>query len=120
MQAFKEMVIKRPRVGRMPTIELQGKWLEALGFTVGTTVNVVFHDSCLTLSTKPLISNNSNVLQVTSKLVGKRPRTCLVVDWWLLRKYGFHVYDRIGLSLTPNTVQISKISRCATAKYECT
>ena len=114
MQAFKEMVIKRPRVGRMPTLELQGKWLETLGFTVGTTVNVGFHDSCITLSTKPITSNNSGVLQVTNKLVRKRPRTCLVLDWWLLRKYGFHVYDRVVLHIMPDTIQITKINFYAT------
>ena len=107
---FKELTIKRPRGKSLPTLDLQGRWLETLGFTIGKIVNVGFHDSCLTLSTNPIISKNPTVIQVTSKFVRKQPRTCLVLNWWLLKKYGFNMHDRIVLQLAPNFIQISKIN----------
>ena len=107
---FKELKIRRPRVGKMPTLDLNGKWLEELSFTNGTTVNVTFKDSCLTLCANPNVSTGFNVLQVTSKQVRHRPRTYLILDWWLLRKYGFNVGDRLGLCLSPNMIQIKKIN----------
>ena len=117
MQQFKEMVIKYPRVGRMPALNLQGKWLEEIGFTVGATVSIVYRDSCLTLSTNTTAPNSSSVLQVTNKIVRKRPRANLILDWWILRKYGFHAGDRVGLYLAPDIIQITKINRYTTAKH---
>ena len=116
MQTFKELTIKRPRVGKMPTLDLQGKWLEEIGFTAGATVNIVYRDSCLTLSTNTAACNSSTVLCVTSKLVRKRERTHLLLDWWLLRKYGFHAGDRVGLYLAPNIIQITRINSYTTVK----
>jgi hypothetical protein len=116
MPQFKEMVIRRPRIGTMPMLELQGKWLETYGFTVGISVSIKHQDSCLTLTTHTTPPNHLQTLQVTSKLIRKRPRTHLVLEWWLLRKYGFHVGDRVGLTLTPNQIQISKINRFMVAE----
>jgi len=115
MQAFKELVIKRPRVGSLPTLDLQGKWLEDLNFTTGTTVNVSYQDSCLTLSTNTT-AVASSVLQVTSKLVRNRPRTHLTLNGFLLLKYGFNVGDHVGLSLMPNMIQITKVIHFTTVK----
>ena len=111
MPTFKELTIRRPRVGKMPNLDLQGKWLDEIGFTTGTTVSVIFKDSCLTLCTNPTAINSFNILQVTSRKVRHQPRTYLVLDWWLLKKYGFNVGDRLGLCLSPNMIQITKINR---------
>ena len=116
MPEFKEMLITPPRVGILPSLNLQGRWLDDLGFCVGSSVNVVFRDSCLTLSTNPITSNNSSMLQVSSKLIRNQPQTHLALDWWLLRKYGFHVYDKVVLQLMPNTIQITKINFYTTAR----
>jgi hypothetical protein len=116
MQEFKELIIKRPRVGNTPTLDLQGKWLELIGFTQGTSVHIVYTDNCLTLTTFNIanINDTPNILCVTTKLVRKRPRTYLTLDWWLLKKYGFHVGDRVGLTLIPNMIQITKINPSTT------
>jgi hypothetical protein len=110
MQTFKEMIIRRPRVSTLPTLELNGKWLEEIGFTTGTAVSMIFKDSCLTLCANPTALTGLNVLQVTSRQVRHRPHTYLVLDWWLLKKYGFNVGDRIGLTLNPNMIQLSRIN----------
>jgi hypothetical protein len=114
--SYKEMIIPHPKVSRMPKLELNGKWLDALGFTVGTTVHVGYYDSCLTLSTHGKVKNNLSDLVVTSKLVRKRPRTHLVLEWWLLRKYGFHVGERVVLHLMQGTIQITKINHFSTTE----
>ena len=115
MQKFKEMVIRSPRVGSLPSLNLEGRWLETLGFTTGKTVSISYHDSTLTLSTTPIGINNTSVLQVTTKLVRNRPRTSLVLDWWLLKRYGIKVGDCVGLTLMPNMIQIMRINRYTTA-----
>ena len=93
----------------MPTLDLNGKWLEELNFTHGTNVSVTHKDSCLTLCANPTAINGLNTLQIISKKVRHRSRTYLILDWWLLRKYGFKIGDRVGLTLEPNQIQISKI-----------
>jgi hypothetical protein len=114
MQTFKELTIRRSIAGNMPTLDLNGQWLNEIGFTNGTLVSVSYQDSCLTLCTSLVDTNCLNVLQVTNRKVQHRPRTYLVLDWWLLRKYGFNVGDKVGLSLSSNTIQISKITRYTT------
>lgn len=111
MTKYKEMIIKMPRVGRLPQLVLNGKWLDELKFTTGTTVYVFYQDSCLTLSTTPIARNCKCVLNVTSKQVLRKPRTQLVVDYWLLRKYDIHVHSRVGLTLETGKIQIQKINR---------
>ena len=117
MSEFKEMIIKRPRVGVLPTLDLQGRWLETLGFTVGASVSVVYRDSCLTLSTNTTAPNCSGVLQVTSRLMRGRPRTLLTLNAFLLKRYGFNVGDKVVLQLMPNTIQITKINFYTTAQH---
>jgi hypothetical protein len=116
MQTFKELTIRRQRVGKMPTLDLNGQWLNEIGFTNGTTVSVSYQDSCLTLCTNPTTTNHFSVLQVTNKLVRNHPRTYLVLDWWLLRKYGFNVGDRVVLHLMPNMIQLTRINSFTTVK----
>ena len=99
----------------MPTLNLQGKWMLDYGFSAGTLVSVEFTDSCLTLTANPTATNSLSTIQVTSKLVRKRPREMLQLDWWLLRKYGFLVGDRIGLHIMNNKIQLTKINRYTTA-----
>lgn len=105
---FKEMTIPRPRTSTLPKLELNGKWLSELGFNVGDTVNVVFMDNCLTLTTEPL--TNSNVIPVTSRIIRRKPRLFLTLEWYLLQKAGFPIGSRVVLYLTPNMIQISRIS----------
>jgi len=114
MTKFKEIIIRKPKVYTLPRIELSGKWLDDIGFTVGTDVYVSYADSCLTLSINPnadIYENHSSVLIVESRLVRKRPRTTLVLDGFLLKRYGFNSGDRLGLTLSSNMIQISKINR---------
>ena len=111
---FKELLIRCPRIGSMPTLDLQGKWLDEIGFTVGTSVSISYQDSCLTLCTNPTTTNNFSVLQVISKRVRHRPRTHLIIDYFLLKKYGFKVGDKVGLTLSPNMIQINKINTFTT------
>jgi len=112
MPEFKELTIIKTRNGTLPQLPLTGKWLDELGFTVGTPVRATFENSCLTLS----ISNCHSNLQVQSRMVRHRPRTTLLINAYHLKKYGFKVGDRVGLTLAPHQIQISKINRYTTAQ----
>ena len=109
---YKEMTIRRTPNGKLPQLPLNGKWLEELGFTCGTPVVAMFEDSCLTLTTFDVntIHYRANVLMVESRLVRGKPRTYLTLDGFLLRRYGFNVGDRVVLHLSPNMIQISRIT----------
>ena len=109
MQSFKELTIQKTPNGTLPLLPLNGKYLDDHGFTVGQLVSVIF-DDCLILTTDTATRNHSSILQVTSKLVRKRPRTQLILNGFLLMRYGFNVGDRVALSLMPNLIQISKIN----------
>jgi len=112
---YKEMIIPRPRGKSVPQLILNGKWIETLGFTVGVIVNVAFQDSCLTLSIGQTYSApNSSLLCINDKLIRGKPRTQLLLDGFLLMKCGFKAGDRLGLTLSPNMIQISKINRFVT------
>ena len=118
MKTFKEMIIKSPKTSRMPVLELQGKWLHDLGFTIGTTVNARFLDGVLTLSTDPTAESNIGVLVVKGQLVRGRIRPILLLDGFMLKRLGYNVYDHVGLTLVPNQIQITKINPFTTEKCE--
>ena len=110
MHSFKELSIIKTPNGILPQLPLTGKWLEELGFTVGQLVSVAWGDSCLTLTMDSTIKSHYGVLMVESRLVRKRPRTQLLLNGFLLMRYGFKVGDRVGLYLAPNKIQITKIN----------
>ena len=112
------MVIQAPKVSRMPVLEFQGAWLEAIGFVQGTLVSVVYGDACLILRTSHMqnMANSSCVICVKSKQIRGRPRTTLTLDGFLLKRYGFHVGDRVVLHLSPNMIQITRVSHFTTVK----
>jgi hypothetical protein len=110
MPQFKELTIGRTSNGFLARLPLNGKWLEEIGFTVGRGVSATFNNSCLTLT----ISPNHSDLQVESRIVRHRPRTTLTLNAFHLNKYGFRIGDKVGLTLTPNQIQISKIIRYTT------
>jgi hypothetical protein len=114
MQAFKELVIQKTPNGILAQLPLTGKWLEEIGFTVGVAVSVVFADSCLTLTTNTAIKADYGVLMVENRFIRNRPRTQLLLNGFLLKKYGLNVGDRVGLHLSPYKIQISKINRFTT------
>ena len=114
MNKFKEMIIPKPKIHALPQLELSGKWLDEIGFTTGTLVAISYVDSCLTLTTKTT-ENSASVLVIEAKQVRKQLRTTLIIDWFILYKYGFNINDRIGLYLAPNMIQISKINRFTVA-----
>jgi hypothetical protein len=113
MKQFKELTIQSTANGMLPQLPLHGKWLEEIGFTVGHGVRAIFENSCLTLT----VDHSSGNLLVESRMVRKKPRTLLVIDWWLLRKYGFYIGDCVGLTLMPNMIQITKIVKYSTTHY---
>lgn len=110
MLEFKELTIGRTPNGFLPRLPLNGKWLDNLGFTAGKPVRATFENSCLTLT----VSHNHSDLLVESRMVRHRPRTHLTVNAFHLKKYGFRIGDKVGLTLSPNTIQISKIIRYTT------
>jgi len=122
MQKFKELFIRKVAGSTLPHMRLHGKWLEQIGFTVGTTVTAIYTDSCLTLKTEALKpfdhmpEDHAFTVYVTSRLMGNKPkpRTQLFLNGFLLRKYGFNLGDRVGLTLTPHMIQITKINRFTT------
>jgi len=102
---FKELTVVKTRNGTLPQLPLNGKWLEAIGFTNGCNVGIIFKDSCLTLT-----AGTGFDLTVESRQVRKKPRTVLPLNAFHLKKYGFNIGDRVGLTLEPNSIQISVIS----------
>jgi hypothetical protein len=115
MAMFKEMTIRRAQPPHtMPSLDLNGVWLESIGFTSGSMVCAVFHDSCLTLTTfssnHPPNPNANHVLVVGSKQVRGQNRSQLVLHGFLLGRYGFNAGDRVILHLFDNTIQITRIS----------
>ena len=108
------MIIRRPKACRMPTLDLNGKWLHELGFSTGMMVSVNYNDSCLILNTHSngsTIGNHSHMLVVESKRVRGRTRPQLILNGFILKKYGFGVGDRVGLHLMQNQIQLTKINR---------
>lgn len=118
MMDYKEMSIRKAPTSTMPQLPLNGKWLEELGFIAGTFVTAVYKDSCLTIKTDGLERLEERIFTfcVTSKLVRQKPRTQLVLNGLLLKKYGFSIGDRVALALTPNMIQITKINRFMVAE----
>ena len=118
MNKFKEMVIPKPKVHALPQLTLSGKWLDEIGFTVGTLVAISYHDSCLILSTNSnadKTASDASVLVVESRQIRKHSRTTLIINGFLLKKYGFNIGDRVCLHIMPNQIQISKINRFTVA-----
>jgi len=109
MAQFKELTIQTTPSGFLPRLPLAGTWLETLGFTVGRGVSAIFENSCLTLT-----ANNGYDLQVESRMVRKRPRTHLIINAFFLKRYGFNVGDKVGLTLKQGQIQIQKINRYTT------
>jgi len=119
-QVYREMIIRKPKVNRLPQLELNGKWLTEAGFTVGTSVSVYFVDSCLVLSTDTNIKNIHSVIMVQnkyvrSKLRSPQARPQLIINGFTLKSYGLHeVNCRVGLVVTNGMIQLSKINRTTT------
>ena len=111
MAQFKEMIIRKLKHHSMPQLALDGKWIDELGFTTGSMVSIVYHDSCLTLTTCPNAENSIAMLVVENKFVRGRERPQLVLNGFILKKSGLDVGDRVGLHLLPNQIQINKINR---------
>jgi len=103
---FKELTIQTTPNGFLPNLPLNGKWLDELGFTVGLGVGIIFKNSCLTLT-----ANNGYDLIVESRMIRKRPRTHLIINALWLKKYGFKVGDKVGLTLEHGKIQIQKINK---------
>ena len=107
---FKELTIQTTPNGFLPNLPLNGKWLEELGFTVGLGVGARFENSCLTLTV------GGADLQVESRMIRKRPRTHLIINALWLKKYGFKVGDKVGLTLEHGQIQIQKINKYTIAE----
>jgi len=105
MVQFKELTIQKTPNGFLPRLPLNGRWLEKLGFTVGQAVKAVFEHSCLTLT----VDHDGTDLLVESRMVRKKPRTTLILNAFHLKRCGLNIGDKVGLVLTPNMIQITKI-----------
>jgi len=116
MRQFKEMIIRKPKTYRMPELDLNGKWLHGLGFSIGQTVNAHFQDGCLTLTTDPTAPSNIGILLVTGKRVRGRVRPQILLNGFIIKRLGYRIYERFGLTLEPNQIQISVINQYTTAE----
>lgn len=114
MPEFKEMMIKCPKPYRMPELELNGKWLNELGFSIGVMVNAHFQEGCLTLTTEPMAESNVGTLVVKPKRVRGRIRPQLLIDGFMVKRLGYRIYERLGLTLKPNQIQVTPINRYTT------
>jgi hypothetical protein len=116
MRQFKEMIIRRPKPYRMAELDLNGKWLHDLGFSIGQTVNAHFQDGCLTLTTNSAAPSNIGILLVKGKVVRGRVRPQLLLNGFIIKRLGYRIYERLGLILEPNQIQISVINQYTTAE----
>ena len=116
MPQFKEMIIRKPNNYRMPELDLNGKWLHDLGFTIGQTVNAHFQDGCLTLTTNPNAPSNIGSLMVTGKRVRGHVRPQLLLNGFIIKRLGYRIYERLGLTLNQGQIQISVINQYTTAE----
>jgi len=107
MKNIKELTIQPTPNGFLPNLPLNGKWLENIGFTAGVGVRVTLEDSCLTLT----IDNSGTDLQVESRNLRHRPRTTLTLNAFWLKRYGFNLWDKVGLTFEYGKIQIQKINR---------
>ena len=114
MPQFKEMIIQKPKPYRMPHLELQGKWLEELNFSIGSLVYTHFQDGYLTLTTEPTDKSNIGILMVKPKRVRGRTRPQLLLDGFIIKRLGYRIYERVGLSLNQGQIQISVINQYTT------
>jgi len=112
MLEFKELTIQKTPNGFLPRLPLNGKWLEVIGFTVGCGIRATFENSCLTLT----VDHGSTDLLVESRMVRHQPRTTLTLNAFHLKRCGLNIGDRVGLTLSSNTIQISKIHRFTLAE----
>ena len=106
---FKDVLIKKPQSYRLPTLELNGKWLSDLGFCIGDKVYANFQDGLLTLSTQETSQYNLGVLVVKAKRVRGRVRPQLFLNHLILHQAGYDVDDRIGMTLYEGCIQMIKI-----------
>ena len=116
MLQFKEMIIRKPKTYQMPELDLNGKWLHEIGFSIGQTVNAHFQDGCLTLTTNPNTPNNIGILLVKGKVVRGRVRPQLLINGFIIKRLGYRIYERLGLTLEPNQIQISVINQYTIAE----
>ena len=107
---FKELMIQPTPNGFLPNLPLNGKWLENLGFTVGTGVSLNFVDDCIVLML------NGTDLQVESRNMRRNPRTILTINAFWLKKHGFNLWDRVGLTLEYGKITIQKIVDYSTSE----
>ena len=108
---FKDVLIKKPQSYRLPTLELNGKWLSDLGFCIGDRVYANFQDGLLTLSTQETSQYNLGVLVVKAKRVRGRVRPQLFLNSIILHRVGYNAYDRIGMTLYEGCIQMIKIPK---------
>jgi len=119
MRQFKELIIRKPKPYRSAQLELNGKWLDGLGFSIGTHVNAYFNEGCLFLSTDPTSRNDFAVLVVNPKRVRGRVRPQLLIDGYMVRRLGYRINDRLGLVLERGKIQIMKINHPTTEERDC-
>ena len=117
MAKFKELTIRKVPQSSLPHLRLHGKWLEQLDFTVGTSVTAIYKDTCLTITTDNLeqLEEPAFTACVSSRIMGKKPRTQLFLNGLLLKRYGFNIGDKVGLTLETGKIQIQKINRFTVA-----
>ena len=108
MAQFKELTVVRMPNGILPHLPLNGRWLEEIGFTAPCGIRAVFENSCLTLTI------GGADLQVESRMVRKKPRTTLTINAFHLKRYGFNIGDKVGVTYAPNFIQIQKIIKYTT------
>jgi hypothetical protein len=114
---FKDMIIRKPRSYRLPTLDLNGKWLSDIGFTIGTMVYIHFQDSCLTLTTEPTTQCNLGIFTVAAKRVKGKTRPQLFLNAFVLQRASYNPYDHVGLTLSHGHIQITKIPRFTTGEF---
>jgi len=117
MYTFKDMIIGKPSSYGLPTLDLNGKWLNDLGFTIGAMVYTHFQDGCLTLTTEPTTQCNLGIFTVEAKRVRGKTRPQLLLNAFVLKRAGYNIYDHVGFTLSHGHIQITKIPRYTTAEY---
>ena len=97
-----------------PRINLQGKWLQLLGFNIGNHIEVTAKFNQLIVTNNPIKSYNmkSKKLKVYPSLQSPYPRINLQGKW--IQLLGFDVGNRIEVTVSDNQLIITNIDEHST------
>ncbi len=109
MQATRTLKVYQSLQNSFPRINLQGKWLQQLGFEIGDciAVSAKYNQLIITNAPSKSCSKKSKKLKVYQALGSCYPRINLQGKW--VQQLGFDIGNHIEVALSDNQLIITKI-----------